>query len=90
MKYKELLANTVAFTSCRHRLIRVLAGAAKGEKEVRVVWGTQSKSTADENTVLAESFLYLMFSPGLSLLRQSLHFLHSNIIDVYLFSVKHN
>ena len=33
IKYKiELSANTVAFTSCRSRLTKVLAGAAKGKK----------------------------------------------------------
>ena len=33
MKYKELSANTVAFISCRRRLTKVLAGAARGEKQ---------------------------------------------------------
>ena len=32
MKYKELSANTVALISCRRRLTKVLAGAARGEK----------------------------------------------------------
>ena len=31
-KIKELSVNTVAFISCRSRLTKVLAGAAKGEK----------------------------------------------------------
>jgi hypothetical protein len=35
MKYKELSAKTVAFISCRHRLTKVLAGAARGKREVR-------------------------------------------------------
>jgi hypothetical protein len=32
-KIKELSANTVAFISCKSRLIKLLAAAAKGEKE---------------------------------------------------------
>ena len=32
MKYKELSASTVAFISCTHRLKKVLAYAARGEK----------------------------------------------------------
>ena len=31
----ELSANTVAFISCRHRLTKVLAGAARGKRESR-------------------------------------------------------
>ena len=39
MKYKELSANTVPFISCRYRLPKVLAGAARekrGKREVRM------------------------------------------------------
>ena len=36
MKYKELSANTVAFINYRLRLIKVLAGAIRGKREVRV------------------------------------------------------
>jgi hypothetical protein len=32
MKYKELSANIVAFISCRHRLTKVLVGAARERK----------------------------------------------------------
>ena len=32
MKYEELSANPVAFISCRRRLTKVLAGAAREEK----------------------------------------------------------
>ena len=32
MRFKELSANTVAFISCRCRLTKVLADAARGEK----------------------------------------------------------
>ena len=37
IKYIELSANTVAFISYRRRLTKVLACAARGEREVRVV-----------------------------------------------------
>jgi hypothetical protein len=50
MKYVEFSANTIAFISYRCRLTKVLAGAARGKKEVRV----------EE----AESSLYFIFSPG--------------------------
>ena len=33
--YKALLAKTVAFISCRHRLTKVLAGAAREGRKVR-------------------------------------------------------
>ena len=36
MKNEELSANTVAFISYRRRLTKVLAGAARGKREVRV------------------------------------------------------
>ena len=35
-KFPELSASTVAFISCRGRLTKVLAGAARGKQEVRV------------------------------------------------------
>jgi hypothetical protein len=41
-EYEKLSANTVAFISCRRRMTKVLAGAARGKMEVRVgeaEWG---------------------------------------------------
>ena len=56
MKYNELSNNTVTFVSCRRRLTKVLAYAARGE--VRV-WEADERAT-----VLAESSSYFIFSLG--------------------------
>ena len=46
-KYQELSANTVAFISCKNRLTKVLAGAARGKMGSKVGGGQVGLSDVD-------------------------------------------